>query len=193
MKGRKMIRRIEVFNRYVAIAGFKDVKVKDANKLLTLVREKTGDAEVQFFDAKLIAGWEHLYFAVLNALKAFKNKLNISNSLAVEILLYASAQRQIKKAVELLGIKPSSSNIAVLVLADTKLKANKTLETVSRLIHGKRDDSVIELTNEKFDGIKELFGISEPELNAKLERKGMEKKALTDLIIEHVALLALQR
>jgi hypothetical protein len=30
-------------------------------------------------------------------------------------------------------------------------------------------------------------------LNAKLERKGMEKKALTDLVIEHVALLAIQR
>jgi len=188
-----MIRRIEGFNRYITVAGFKDVKIKGANDLLTLVRKKTGDAEVQFFDAELIAGWEHLYFAVLNALKAFENRLNISNSLAVEILLYASAQRQIKKAVELLGIKPDSLNVAVLVLADTELKANKTLKAILHLMPGKNDDSVLELTNEKIDGIKKLFGISEPELNAKLERKGMEKKALTDLVIEHVALLALQR
>jgi KEOPS complex subunit Cgi121 len=188
-----MIRRIEGFDKYVAITGFKDVKIKDANSLLSLVRKKTAGAEVQFFDSELIASWQHLYFAVLNALKAFENRLNISDSLAVETLLYASAQRQIKKAVELLGIKPSSSNVAVVVLAETELKTSKTLETVLHLMLGKRDDSVLELTSKKFDGIKKLFGISELEQNAKLERKGMERKALTDLVIEHVALLALQR
>jgi len=188
-----VMKRIEGFNRYVAIVGFKDAKIKDTNSLLSLVRERTEDAEVQFFDAELIAGWEHLYFAALNGLKAFENRLNISNSLEVEILLYASAQRQIKKAVELLGIKSSSSNIAAVVLAETELKAEEILETLSQILDAKRDDSVLELTEEKFDGIKKLFGISESELNAKLEREGMERKALTDLVIEHVALLAIQR
>jgi len=187
------MKRIEGFNRYIAIVGFKDVKIKDANSLLNLIREKTANAEVQFFDAELIAGWEHLYFAVLNALKAFESKLNISNSLAVEILLYASAQRQIKKAVELLGINSGSSNVAAVILAETESKVNEILETVSHLMPGERDDSVLELTREKFGGIKKLFSISEPELNAKLESRGMERKALTDLVIEHVALLAIQR
>lgn len=188
-----MIKKIEEFNRYIVIAGFKNVKIKDADSLLNLVRERTKDAEVQFFDGELIAGWEHLYFAVLNALKAFENKLNISNNLAVEILLYASAQRQIKKAVELLGIKLDSANVAILVLAETELKAKKTLETVLHIIPGKRDDSILELTDEKFDDIQKLFGISEVELNSKLEGKGAERKALSDLVIEHVALLAIQR
>lgn len=187
------MKRIEVFNRCIAIVGFKDVKIKDVNSLLNLIREKTANAEVQFFDAELIAGWEHLYFAVLNALKAFENKLNISNSLAVEIVLYASAQRQIKKALGLLGIDLGSSNVAAVILAETESKVSETLETISHLMPGKRDDSILELTEEKFDGIKKLFNISEPELNAKLESEGMEKKALTDLVIEHVALLAIQR
>jgi KEOPS complex subunit Cgi121 len=188
-----MNEKLEEFNKYVAIVGFRDVKIKDIDSFLNLVREKIRAAEIQFFDAKLVAGREHLYFAILNALKAFENKSNISNSLAVEVLLYASAQRQIKKAVELLGIKPTSSNVAVLILAETELKANKALEDISNIISGKRDDNVIELTDEKFVGIKKLFGISELELSTKLERKGMERKALTDLVIEHVALLALQR
>ena len=188
-----MKKRIEGFNKCVALVGFREVKIKDADSLLNLVREKAKDVEVQFFNAELIAGWEHLYFAALNGLKAFENRLNISNSLAVEILLYASAQRQIKKAVELLGIKSSSSNIATVVLAETELKAKEILETLSQTLDAKRDDSVLELTEEKFDGIKKLFGISESELNAKLERRGMERKALTDLVIEHVALLAIQR
>jgi tRNA threonylcarbamoyladenosine modification (KEOPS) complex Cgi121 subunit len=188
-----MLKRLEGFNVCAAIAGFKDVNIKDANSLLSLIRERTIDGEAQFFDAELIAGWEHLYFAVLNALKAFENKVNISNSLAVEILLYASAQRQIKNAIESIGIKTGSLDVAVVVLAETELKANEILENVSQLILGKRDDTVLALTEKKSDSIKKLFNISETELNAKLEKKHMEKKALTDLVIEHVALLAIQR
>jgi KEOPS complex subunit Cgi121 len=188
-----LIKKLEDFDRYIAVAGFRNVKVSDVNGFFDMIRKKLKDANVQFFDAKLIAGWKHLYFAALNALNAFKNKTNISNSVAVETLLYASAQRQINKAVELLGIKPESSQIAVLVIAKTKQKIVTILETVSELISDERDDSVIELTSEKVNGVKRLFGISNLELEAKLEKKGFEKEALIDLVIEHGALLATQR
>lgn len=188
-----MIQKLEDFDMYVAAVGFRNVKVNDINGFFNVIRKKLKDANVQFFDAMLIAGWKHLYFAVLNALTAFKNKTNISNSVAVETLLYASAQRQINKAVELLGIKPESSQVAVLVIAETQQKTVTILETVSELMSGKRDDSVIELTSEKVNGVKRLFGISNLELEAKLEKKGFEKEALLNLVIEHVALLATQR
>ena len=188
-----MIRKLEDFDKYVAVAGFQNVKVNDINGFFNVIRKKLKDTNVQFFDARLIAGWKHLYFAALNALNAFKNKTNISNSVAVETLLYASAQRQINKAVELLGIKPESSQVAVLAIAETKQKTATILETISELMSGKRDDSVIELTSEKVNGIKRLFGISNLELEAKLEKKGFEKEALLNLVIEHVALLATQR
>lgn len=188
-----MIKKLKDFDRYVAVAGFRNVKVRDINGFFDMIRKKLEDTNVQFFDAKLIAGWKHLYFAALNALNAFKNKTNISNSVAVETLLYASAQRQINKAVELLGIKPESLQVAVLVIAETRQKTATTLETVSELMLGERDDSVIELTSEKVNGVKRLFGISNLELGAKLEKKGFEKEALIDLVIEHVALLATQR
>jgi len=188
-----LIKKPEGFDKYVAIAGFRNVKVKDVKNFFGSLRKEIGDAEIQFFDAKLIASREHLYFAALNALKAFQNRLNISNSLAVETLLYASAQRQITRAVELLGIKPSSTEVAVLVIAKTEQKAKTTLEIVSKRMQGERDDSVLELSKEKMRGIEKLFGISDIELKAKLTREGLEKEALIDLVIEHVALLATQR
>lgn len=188
-----MIKKLEDFERYVATAGFKNVKIQDINSFFSAIRKKAGDAHVQFFDAKLIAGWEHLYFAALNALNAFKNKINISKSVAIETLLYASAQRQIEKAVELLGIKPESSQVAVLILTETKQRGASTLKAVSGLMMGERDDSVLELTNGKVKGIKGLFGISDLELEAKLKREGLEKEALIDLVVEHMALLATQR
>jgi len=188
-----VIERLESFNQYLVVAGFKNVKIVDMNKFFAAIKEKIGSAVVQFFDANLIAGMDHLRFAALNALNAFKNRVNISNSLAMETLLYASAQHQIKDALKLLGIKPSGGRVAVLVLAETQKQASSILDSVSKLLRGERDDSVVEFSNEKVDGLKRLFQISEVELEAKTERKGAEKEALLDLVIEHMALLATER
>jgi len=180
------------YNRYIAIAGFKNVKIKDVNGFLEQVRREAREAHVQFFDAKLIAGQQHLYFAALNALKAFERKSNISGNLAIEALLYASAQRQIRKAVDMLGIKQDSSQVAVLIMAENREGIDDCLKVVSRLMPGERDDDVLELTDEKIEDVKNLFGVSDLEIEAKLRRKGLEREALVDLVIEHVALLATQ-
>lgn len=184
---------LEGFNQHLTTAGFRDVKIKDINEFFQAVKHETDDACVQFFDASLIAGGEHLCFAALNALNAFKGKVNISSNLSMETLLYASAQRQIKEAVGLMGIKPNTSRVAVLVLAETRKQASAILAIVSKLLGGRRDDSVIDLTDDKVADLKRLFRISNVELRAKTEHKGAEKKALTDLIIEHMALLVTQR
>ena len=128
----------------------------------------------------------------MNALKAFEHKKNISSSLAIETLLYASAQRQIRKAVDTLGVKQDSSQVAVLIIAENRQGIDDCLKAVSRLMLGERDDCVLELTDEKIWDIKKLFGVSDLEIEAKLRRKGLEREALVDLVIEHVALLATQ-
>jgi len=189
-----LIRKLEGFNKYIVIAGFRNVKIKDIDKFFILVKEKTGNACVQLFDVKLVAGWQHLYFAALNAVNAFKNKLNISNNLGIEILLYASAQRQIKEAVKLIGIHPNSREVAVVIVANTRSEASSLLSIVSALLTGSiQDDELLELTDDKVEGIKKLFEISNIELKAKVEKEDGEKEALMDLVIEHVALLVTQR
>jgi tRNA threonylcarbamoyladenosine modification (KEOPS) complex Cgi121 subunit len=187
-----VIEKLEEFNKYLIIAGFKDIQIDNTDKFFKDVREKARNACVQFFDATLIAGSEHLRFAAVNALNAFKNKLNISSSLAMETLLYASAQNQINSAINILGIKPSSRRIVVLIIADSQDKASWILETVSKLLSGKRDDSVIVLSGKKSSGLKKLFQISNLELAAKTE-EGTETQAFLDLVIEHMALLATER
>ena len=189
-----MIRKLEGFNKYIIIAGYRNVKIKNVDKFFILVKEKTGNACVQFFDAKLVAGWQHLYFAALNAVNAFKNKLNISNNLSIEILLYASAQRQITEAVKLIGVHPNSCKVAVVIVANTRSEASSLLSIISALLTGSiRDDALLELTDDKVEGIERLFEISDIELEAKVEKEDGMKEALTDLVIEHVALLVTQR
>jgi KEOPS complex subunit Cgi121 len=173
----------------ITILGFKNVKIDSITAFLELFRRHEGGASAQFFDAKRVAGPEHLYFAALNALNAFEKKTNISNNLAVEALLYASAQRQIIKAVELLGIKQNSSEVAILIMAKNRRENDACTTLVSGMIHGERDDTVLELTDQKIESIKKLFKISNRELEAKLKRKGLEREAMTDLVIERSALL----
>jgi len=176
-------------NGHITIVGFRSVKIEDINGFLEHFRKENRGASVQFFDAKHVAGPQHMYFAALNALNAFDKKTNISNNLAVEALLYASAQRQIKKAVEMLGIKQDSSEVAALIITEKRHKKTDYLRLVTKIIPGERDDSILELTDKKIKNIKKLFKISDLEFNAKLKKEGLEKEALTDLVIERMALL----
>ncbi|MEM3553672.1 MAG: KEOPS complex subunit Cgi121 [Candidatus Bathyarchaeia archaeon] len=188
-----MLRYLEEFGRHVAIAGFKNVKIANVEDFLETVRKSlTKNVEAQFFDAGFVATWQHLYFAALNALSAFKNGVNISKSLAVEVLLYASAQRQIRKAMSLLGVKPNCEAIAVLVVGERAGDVKAALQAISKIVGGRRDDAVLELSREKVEAIRKAFEISDAELEAIMRENDLEQ-ALVNLVIERVALLATER
>ena len=176
-------------NQQITIVGFRNVQIDDVNKFLENFRKQNKGTPIQFFDAKHVAGSQHLYFAALNALNAFEKGRNISNNLAVEVLLYASAQRQITKAVEMLGLEQDSSEVAALIIAENSHKKNSYLRLVSETIPGEQDNNVLKLTSKKIGNIKKMFKISDIEFEAKLEKQGLEKEALTDLVIERMALL----
>jgi len=184
-----MTKKIEEPNEYISIVGFRNVQIKNINAFLEQFNKENIDAAVQFFDAKHVAGNQHLYFAALHAMNAFDKKINISNNLAVEALLYASAQRQITKAVKMLGIKQDTSEVAALIMLEQGQNKADILSLVAGKVPGELDNSVLELTDKKARNIKKLFRISDLEFEAKLEKEGLEKEALTDLVIERMALL----
>ena len=188
-----MLKHVQDFGKHIVIAGFRKVQIADVGAFLEKARKAAGEnIEVQFFDAGLVASWQHLYFAALNALKAFKNGENISKSLAVEVLLYASAQRQIKKATEILGVKENTETVAVLLMGESTLQVEEALKAVSKVVGGERDDNVLKVTPNKVANIRKIFEISEAEIEAVADGKTLEE-ALIDLVIERVALLAAER
>lgn len=187
------MKHIEEFKIYAEISGFKNVKISQAKEFLDKVsKEKPAGVEVQFFDARRVATWQHLFFAALNALTAFKNKENISKSLAMETLLYAAAERQITRAVELVGIAATSSDVAVLIIGKEPRKIESALSMVSKNVGGQRDEKVLELSKNKAATIRRVFSILEAELRTVMEKNDVEK-AMTDLVVERMALLATQR
>ena len=107
----------------------------------------------------------------------------------MEIILFASAQHQIQKATQLVGIKVDSSSIAILILGEKSGTAKSYLAIVTKHIDAQQDDGVLEISEKKMKAIQKIFGISDVELETVTE-KGNLKKALVDLVIERVALLA---
>jgi KEOPS complex subunit Cgi121 len=185
-----VLKRVEEHGMYAEITGLRNVQVENPEELLRTMRSgKQANVSVQFFNAQLIATWEHVYFAVLNALTAFRTKRNVSKNLAVEVMLYASAQRQIRKAIELVGVKPGCGNVAVLIIAENPEAVKTAVSAVSRLFGRKPDEHVLELSTAKAQEIRKAFTITEKEL-AVVTKKGDEERALVDLVIERMALLS---
>ena len=188
-----MLKSIEEFRKCVLITGFRNVRIENTEEFLKLIHtEKSSNLEAQVFNAERVATWQHLYFAVLDALTAFKNETNISKSLAMETMLYASAQRQIRKATETLGVRPSSTKVAMLIVGKKPEDLKSTLSKISKQIEAERDDAILDLTEEKITNIQRTFEISNEELGTVM--KGHDKKkALVDLVIERMALVAADR
>jgi len=187
-----MLKYIEEAGKYLEITGFSNLCIEDAEDFVKVARKGAPQGSwVQFFNAELVATWQHLYFAVLNALLAFKNERNISKSVTMEAMLYASAQRQIRKAINLMGVKCSSVNVAVVVIDESVESVESVLSAVSKCVGEETDDAVLELSKEKVHGIREAFGITKKELETVMEEDN-EKDALVDLVIERVALLSTQ-
>ena len=187
-----MLKYIEETGKHVEITGFRNVNIMEAKEFVEAIRrELPKSAGIQFFDAKLVATWQHLYFAVLNALLAFKNDRNISKSVAMETILYASAQRQIRRAIELIGVKCDSANVAVVIIGESPNSVKVCLSSVSKRIGKEPDETVLELTKEKTQSIRKAFGINAKELEAVMEKNNVEQ-ALVNLVIERTALLSTQ-
>ena len=187
-----MLRYIEEAGKYVEVTGFRNVSIKDAEEFVKAARKETLQrAWVQFFDAELVATWQHLYFAVLNALLAFRNERNISKSVVMEVMLYASAQRQIRKALQIIGVKRDSANVAVVIIGENPDSVKAVLSAVSKRVGVEPDETVLELTAEKTRRVRKAFGVSIEELEAVMEKKNI-KQALVNLVIERTALLSTQ-
>jgi KEOPS complex subunit Cgi121 len=127
----------------------------------------------------LVAGRGHLEFAVSQAEAAFSRGENISEDLFVEIILRASAQRQIKRAIESFGVCDEGDD-EVVVLSEQGpglFMEDFGCEEVEELL---------EIDREKMERIKRTFDISDEELST----LPMEKeKALLEVVKERIALL----
>jgi tRNA threonylcarbamoyladenosine modification (KEOPS) complex Cgi121 subunit len=174
---------------YAAVMGLEGVEGKGVDETLHAIREASASRCVQAFDADFIAGPEHLICAATNAVRGFKAK-PISRALETELLLYASGQRQIDSAIRIVGLKPSSRNLAILAIDEDKGRLLESLGAISRALGGRESDSILSISSqEKLERIVEAFGISREEMGGFI---GGAPEAVRKALIERSALLAIR-
>ena len=187
-----MIRKIDEYNKHIAIICIRVPVIGNVDHFISDIKAVVGDNPFQVFNADRIAGWKHLFFATVNALNAFKHDRNKTKTLQIEILLYASGERQIHKAIELLGIREKAEKIALIMLSEDREKLEKTTDALVKTVGGElSNDSLEILTEKKFQEIRSAYNISNAELKALKAINSDKREALTKLVIEKGALLSI--
>ena len=191
--GKRTLKRIEEFGSLIEITGFRGARISDFREFLrSIINGKSTGVDVQFFDSRTVATWEHLYFAALNALTSFSNKTNISKTLPMETLLYAAAERQIIKATKKMGIKRTTSDVAVLIFGKDKKNIESTISLISKMLKAHPEDEVLGLSESKCKLIRKLFSITGKELGS-VTKEVDTNRALVELVIERIALVSSRR
>ncbi len=132
---------------------------------------------IQVFNAEIIFGRKHIISAYRHAKRSYEQKSNTTNSLAMEILLYTSGERQLKLAIPKTGVKKGLSSIAFILIGENI--TDKLIIELLQILKLKRDDKVLE---GNINTLKK-FGLTE------IEIKTVSKDKYCSLILEKIALV----
>jgi len=172
---------------FVAIGGLRVANVGDPRALVKAVGDAAAPQLAQIVDACKVAGRDHLFMAAVNAARSTETGFAVSKSITVEVLLYASAQAQITKALARMGVTVSTRSIALMVFAHNQREAEEAYSRAAKLL-GTEDDSVLDIDLDKEKVLREAYGIGDEELEA-----AGGQGALSGLIVERGSLLSLRR
>ncbi len=184
--------KVDEYGKYVQILGYRLRQAVEPKAFIEAARNACRPTIVQFLDAEALASEKHLFFATLNAIKTFTQGRSIAQSLDVEILLYASAQKQIREAIRAVGLQPRTSLMAVVLVGENEAETTLSAEKLQALVPGGQDQSVLGLANQKkIVALSRLYEIDTVEIAAFSSMDN--KEALQWLIIERTALLDVRR
>jgi len=177
--------------RFAAVTAFKTPSGIDPSAALTELRSAFPDADIQFFEGARIAGKEHLEIAATAALHASKTGLNISRNVAMEVLLYASAQRQIDAAIRVLGVTRESKTVGLVAFSGSRDEVDSLQDRIAKFLKTDLDDALLEeWSPNKARMITRLFGINNSELDA-IKMPGQPvREVIQKAVLERVALLS---
>ena len=158
----------------IQITGF-NAHIKNVSEVLAHVRDIAGRGTIQLLQAQGVAGEEHLLHATHQALLAFQRNENLSQDLGLEICLRASAQRQISRAIKLLGITEGKQAVCAVMVGCP----GDALPKLEGLL-GPPDITVLKADPER---LKQIYKISDQEIYAhrNVERVLIERNALLNL------------
>jgi tRNA threonylcarbamoyladenosine modification (KEOPS) complex Cgi121 subunit len=186
-----VITSIDEHRKILLVEGLISNGMVEYESLTGRLRKVAPRSTVQLMDGEKILGYDHVLFAVLNALNARQRGRTISGDIALEILVYTSAQRQIRRALSEIGLKPESRNIILVAVSDSVEELENIRREVGQIEGLRIDSSFIESWREdKLEVVKRTFEISDSELEAIRIADTSKRHVAEKLVIERMALLS---
>lgn len=186
------IKRVKMFEiagsfgkRFVKISGG-DAKIREVEKAIGCIEgiDSSNETTSQIFNAKRIAGKNHLLHALKLALESLEKGNQFADDPRIELTCWTAALRQIDKAINRVGVKEDSDEIAVITIGEDSKGVKKSQRKIFRELDIKEDEGVLEITDEKIDDLQEAFSILRTQLKI---------SSLEDIVIEKIALLGLEQ
>ena len=158
-------------------------------QLATSMASKT--LTVQLLNGHLIANEIHLLSSAQNAIKAQQGNYMISRGLDVEIIVFASAQRQIGRALDELGVHDGIDEIALVVIGSDSTSVERSIKELTQAI-GTEVLPPFVATEDHIERVKQHFQISDKEINALSDSDTLQSRldALSRCIASRVSLVA---
>ena len=154
----------------IKILGF-NANIASVVETLSQIDDIKKDGEIiQLLNADAIAGKNHIIHGVNQAFLAFDRGENLAKDISVEIVVRCSAQRQISKAFNILGLKEGDMNLCA-VLVNCIDYSND----LSKLFD--RNDDVL---SADVDKLKEIYKIGDVEL---------ENMSAEDILVDRITKL----
>jgi len=135
-----------------------------------LVKEARGRAlDVLILDAELVFGLDHLRSALYHARKAVSERRNVSDSISMETLLYASGERQLSAAIRKMSPNDDTTELVVAQLGPGEMTPPPEWLELRPMVDRPSAEALAR------------FGISETELQT------CARDRIADLVLEKVA------
>ncbi len=175
--------------RYLVFGGVLPLNI-NPTEIRSILNRLTNEHTLlgaQVFDHRLIWGYRHIHSTLWHAEKANKAGSMISNSLSMEIMIYAVGCRQIKKAIDLIGIQEDTNKIIGVLLAKKESSLSESYSNIKDQLKFQSDLSIIDNYSEKKESVMKYLVDEGYNTPTQLSDQDIEK-----IFLHKVALLSLE-
>ncbi len=178
------------------LVGVYETRIKEQNlrkllEKLNEVYETLRPSICQFFNADRVISALYVAAAVTVAIIAWESKMNVAKRVEIEFLVKLSAQDQISKAIELVGISYETERVGVCIVSKSVEGIEGAKSRLEILLDCKLTPFVDNQDTHILSKLSKIYEI--PEQTLKLIQADNMFKALELLLIEKVAISLISR
>lgn len=170
---------------YIGIFGLSFKSPVSRDLLINYAESLKGSFKIQLLKVNSITSWRHVASAAMRALRSFKYGRNISKKIEIELLIYCSGKRQIKDALNIVGLSEFVDSVILVIFGLDENWVYKGLADFLSLSKAELCcDILTNLSMERIENLMKIFNVNKNELESILKPGLSLSEALEYILIE---------